>query len=214
MALEDIANDYTEVDPATFINTDTTDTRADFVNMQLDIEAYFYKDFTASHFGNFTHFIVTEITGTPGGSVSVAGYAVTTTLDDLSRITDGFMIYWRASSAPLADLRLEDASDSSIDTFSGAAATIYYLKCIRTGTAWSVEIYTGGKEDTLVDTIATTGTSTAFRYTLVAQSDNEAGGDRSITGYWKDLDLQEAVGANAPTGTIFGPLFGPLGGPA
>ncbi len=55
MAVEDFAADYTEVDPATYINTATADTRADFVDLPLNADVYYYKDFGASHFGNFTH---------------------------------------------------------------------------------------------------------------------------------------------------------------
>ncbi|KKM45260.1 hypothetical protein LCGC14_1561000 [marine sediment metagenome] len=60
---------------------------------------------------------------------------------------------------------------------------------------------------------SSTGTSTAFRYAFGAWSYNAGAGARSITGYMANYDLQEAVGGNAPTGTIYGPLFGPLGGP-
>ncbi len=202
MASEDIANDYTEVDSGNHINTATADTRADFVTMPMNLDIYFYKDFGASNFGNYIHFVDTEITDIVGTSVSLAGYSVATTLNDIAGQTDAFQVQWVPSTGA-NNLRMQDASDSDTDSFAATEDVLYYLKCIRTGTTWSVEIYTGGREDTLVDTIALTGTATAFRYVLIAQSNNQAGGSRSISGYWKDLDLQEAVaGANVPIGML------------
>ncbi len=197
MALEDFKNDYTEVDPATYINADTADTRANFVNMPTAYEIYFHKDFTASHFTNFTHYIDMHLSAVGGTSLaSLAGYSVGTTVDDILGQPDAFQVYLSGRLSGGADHKIEilDASDDSGDNYAIAVGTTYYLKCIRNGTTWSVEIYTGGREDTLVDTITTTGTATAFRYILAAQCLNiSQTTNRDITGWMENLDLQEAA---------------------
>jgi len=198
MALEDFKNDYIELDPAAYINADTANTRVDFVNMITNAEIYFSKDFGAAHFGNYTHFIEFYLDAAPGSSASLCGYAVAGDLEGIGPQLDAFQVHWQGESAPVTQrIYIQDPSDESDDHYNGALDTLYYLKVIRNGTTWSVEIYTGGKEDTLVDTIATTGTATAFRYIQAGQNNNTGGSNRDITGYMQNLDLQEA----APGGT-------------
>ena len=183
--------------------------------MPLNIDAYFYKDFGASHFGNFTHFIDFYLDAVGGSSTSIAGYGVGTSVDDMNAQTDALGVYWSGSTSPERQINIRDLADDDIDfTALLALDTTYYLKVIRTGTAWSCEIYTGGREDTLADTIAITGTATAFRYLFAAWSYNVAAGARDITGWMENLDLQEgAPAANAPTSALWGPLGGALYGP-
>ena len=199
MALEDFKNDYIEVDPATYINTDTADTRANFVSIPLDHDIYFHRDFGAGHFTNYTHYIEFNLSAVdPASDTSIAGYSVGTTVDDLDGQTDAFQAQILGSLSGGADhkIRLFDASDSGTDSsLAITVGTTYYLKVIRNGATWSVEIYTGGKEDTLFDTIAVTGTATAFRYVLAAACfDASITTNRDITGWMENLDLQEAVG--------------------
>ncbi len=193
MAFQDIKNDWTELDPGTFINTDTADTRADYVNMSLQIDAYFSRDFGAGHFTNFTH-LITAYVSAVASSFAVSGYSIGTTTDDIYGQSDALQVYWYAYIGILR-LYIRDASDDDRDYWGlGSLSTPYYLKPIRTGTTWSMEIYDDGDARTnLVDTVGVTGTNTAFQFGLIAQSGNLASGDRSITGYWKDLDIQEAA---------------------
>jgi len=213
MAYEDFKNDYTEVDAGTFINADTVDTRANFVNMNLLNDSYFYKDFGVGHFANYTHLIEFYLDAAPGTGVALCGYSVGTTYDDLAGQGDAFQAFmYGMTGGAGTQIRIKDASDGNYDFYAISLDTSYYLKCIRNGTTWSVEIYSDSSRETLLDTIAVTGTVTAFQYVLAAQSDNEAGGARDITGYMEDLDLQEADGLS-PTGVLRGPLGGPLFGP-
>lgn len=204
MAYEDFKNDYTEVDPATYINADTADTRANYVDMDLDIDAYFHKDFTASHFTNFTHLIDIHVFSA-GLTVnrSNVGFAVGTTVDDMDDQTDAFQLRIRARTVGggNTDMSIRDASDSGVDNSVISLDTTYYLKCIRNGTAWSIEIYDAAERGggDLLDTVALTGTATAFRYVLAAQSNNLSTGGRAMSGYFENLDLQEAA---APSGII------------
>ena len=200
MAFEDFKNDYTEVDPGTYINADTADTRADFIGIPLDgVDAYFYKDFGASHFTNFTHLIDFYLSSTNlGTQSSVCGYSITVNVDNGADITFGMMVYLVGSTV-LKTISLRNNDDLETDQSDISLDTIYYTTPIRNGTAFSVETYSDSGRTNLLDTIAVTGTASALRYIMAAQSyDFEAPGDRSVTGYMKDLDLQEVVVGNVP----------------
>ena len=197
MANEDIKNDYTEVDVAgDHINADTANDRADFVNMPLDVEVYFYKDFTASHFANFEHLMDFYLTSA-NSAVSICGYSVATTLEDLSRQTDAFQVYMYGITTPNYRIYIRDVSDLDADYVDISTGTSYYLKITRTGTTWTVNVYDDSERTNEIanSPIAVTGTGTAFRYVLVGQSDDESSsGTRQLTGYMEHLDLQEAAG--------------------
>lgn len=192
MPFQDFKNDWTELDPATFINADIDDTRADYIDLPLNIDAYFSRDFGGGHFTNFTHLITCYMELVTGLSSSWSGYSLGATVDDLFGQSDALQVVF-VGDGGFFDIMIRDASDNDRDDFSVSGGTLYYLKPTRNGTAWSVEIYDDSGRTNLIATPAVTGTNTAFRYGLVAQSGNTASGDRKVTGYWKDLDLQEGA---------------------
>lgn len=193
-AYEDFKNDYTEVDPGTYINADTEDTRVDVVAMDMDIDAYFHKDHGANHFNAFEIHFTTAYTGFSGANTTIFGaFSVSTTLDDLHGQTDAYQVYWRVNDGSSSyALYLHDENNNNTDnTANLTQGTPYYCIALRDTTAYSLEIYSDAAHTTGVDTLNVVGTTTAFRYLEAGVSSNYGYSARSITGYVKDMDLNE-----------------------
>lgn len=198
MAYEDFKNDYAEQDVGGYINADTSNDRVDFVNIPAECTAHFSKDFGAGHFTNFTHLIDFYLDAVAESGVSRCSSSIGTTVAPLDDQADAFQVVIHGSTTTKR-IYLYDKSSANSDRYDISLDTSYYLKCIRSGTAFSVEIYDASAREVgdLLDTISVVGSETAFRYCLAGQSANW-GETGDITGYMEHLDLQEAPPAGNP----------------
>lgn len=199
MAFEDFAT-YTETDPATYIAYSSAgNAQADFVGIPYNsTEIHFSKDFGSGHFGNFEHLVTCEyISAGEGSAYSKCFLTIGDTQEGWYGQTNALSVYLQGDSTPERRIYCIDKATQTPDFAAVSADTTYYLKITRSGTTYTVVIYDDAERTSEVDTIVDTCTNTTLQWCLVAQSfdGGAANGNRHISGYWKDLDLQEVVGA-------------------
>lgn len=221
MANEDFST-WTETDPATYISySGGSNEQVNFLNMRCDIAAHFSKDFGAAHFGDFEHLASTEyVSAGEGSSIGYGGYYIVgDTQGSHSAQTNALGIRWHGYTTP-ANTRLycfdQDSSNTDYSGWNDGLRpdTQYWLTISRSTTTFQVLIYDDSGRESLLDTISVVCTDTTLQWMMMAASwDAAIDVDRHVSGYWKDLDLQEVGGGNAPTGVLSGALVGSLGGP-
>ena len=190
---------YTETDgPGKVTVTANTIT---LTNGDRDEDYYVTKDFGASYFGNFTHWVDVNVTAlTNDGNSSLWAWAISNADDDIDDIdiAGGDAISVIASHFTSTKYRVQLYSlDSGTPVIVDSSASIAvgtktYWAISRTGTTGTVEIYStdslrraGGAGD--IDTISGTVVGTAFRYVYGIASRNNGLTGKDISGTVSNL---------------------------
>ena len=216
MAVENFTT-YTEVDSAGDITI--TSTKVDISTMRRDADSSVYKDFSANHFGNFSHDLEIYWSAYSGQYPILLNWHVSDiTAATLQGITDsgGFGVGFYHDTSNML-VTLENRSDSDSDSWNGPTVdTLYYITIERSTGPDALEclIYSDSGRTTLIDTLTVTYNSTTWRYLgACGSADSGAIPDSTLSCYCQNLDINEAAGGNAPTADLQGPLVGPFGGP-
>ena len=201
MAIEDLTT-YTEVDPNGHITVDAN--TSTFTDLPRNEDAYVYKDKGVDHFnGDFEH--LSEIyssAGTASGMVYINVLA--NLVDDAKGIYAGggdmltLLIHMDSANAPSLYMREYVAgTEYTAGPYAFSPSTLYYLKFKRDegvgtyGTLYCY-LYSDAARTNLLTTLTLTlHAKKDFRYIYVTQTYNSATTE-VITGYYQNLDLQEA----------------------
>ena len=189
---------FTEVDSGSDITVAAA--QVDFDTMDRGANSYVYKDFEAAHFGDFEHLLEINVSAKQAGGTasfwSIANQS-NQTIADIIEADAGFMLYEHEDNY----LVLQEGDATNQDFMASSAPYTYWVTIQRSGTTLTCKIYNDPDRAIghLVDTLTLTVAATTFRYLSVSGS-KEAGSGATITGYSKDLDIQEA-GVSAPTVT-------------
>ena len=199
---------YTEVDVAANVVAIDSAAQCSATSIDRDEAAYIYKDFGASHFaGDFEHLFECQVSSGSGNAGFVYLDGLANAVGGLGAI-DGAGGTWISpvfvySTSPdyLLYLRECDAGTLYQDTSSISASTSYYCKHVRTEGAPStvtLYIYTDAARTNLHDTLSLNlnQADTDYRYLYAIAGSNDGAGSRLLSGYIKDLDLQEAAAGN------------------
>lgn len=203
--LEDFKT-FTEVDPGERIDIPAHN-YFDFTSRNNET-AYLYKDYGASHFGNFTQRFKMEWNSSAVNAKSYA-YALTNDLDGIKELQVGSKTYIGICfyHAGTSDYRLvlEEGYGGSIysDYYSCSAPTaVYYVKVIKSGTDLKAYIYSDEGYSDLLDTLTLTlQADHTLKYAFACSSyhdDNNVSIDMDI----EDYDIGEAVDDNGPIKAI------------
>ena len=184
---------FTEVDSDSDITFTGTD-QCNFSTLRRDADSYVYDDYTASHFGNYDHWFEWNITSSEENN-NTGLWCVT---DDpgwfSTHVTNGQNCYVYSVSTSTLTTYLADWGLTHFDYDSGGQAqgTHYFCRAVRSGSSSSLEIRTGSRTGTLVDTLAITSGTTARRYLQALFSmDSATNYAKTATGWVKNVDIQE-----------------------
>jgi len=157
-----------------------TTTRCTFTNSERTDQAYAYKDYGTSFFGNVRHDFdcgVTSVIHRTGGGIAIGVYAISNNPDTVADMSSGVGVYLNhLSGSNKNNMYIEDYEDNS--THSGGDLTTgstYYMTFIRSGTTITCYIYNDSARTDLQTTLSTTCGTTKYRYLVVGYSCEAAG---------------------------------------
>ena len=200
---------YNKTDPSGVSRLSSDGAKIKLINGDRDQDYYRTKDFGVDYFGDFTHWVdvnVTALTNNPDSAF--VGWGLSNADDDFNDIDiangSGLFLWMQRLGATTYFFRLYDLTTgtmTSLDLSVGIAVnTESFLAITRSGTTWTVEIYssdtlrtTGGSGD--VDTISGTSNSIVYRYVYGLGSYNKGVAARDISGTVSNLIINE-VGAS------------------
>jgi len=208
MALEDFTT-YTETDPNNkFSKTANEITVTGLIRTD---DGAIFKDYGANHFEDFIHLTENKIDVETGGDysqmqfwalsnnsahISVQDF-VDAVLGKYCAVADKFALNktrWRISDREAGN---NDYSDLAFTTER------MYLKIERSGTAFTLYIYSDSNRTVLEDSLPIVCTTTKYRYVYGTMGQEAASNGRSISGKINNLDLQEAP---PPSGGAMQPM--------
>lgn len=178
--------------------------------MRRDAIAYFYKNYTAGHFGDLTHYIRVDWNAAQALGIGVT-WAITNipaSRTDMIANSDGINteLYYRSTTnADRTSLRCNNTMD--LDDYdqvhpNGISVTYYYT-ITRSGAATTLDIYSDAARTILTDTLVIVSENAGKRYLMAAASyDSAVSGANTISYDIMDLDLNE------PSQTTYGRLRG------
>lgn len=188
---------YTEVDSAGDITV--TSSKCDVSSMRRDANSSVYKDFSAGYFGQFTHYVTSylnEIVSPINQNTGVVGFyhisnTSAATYQDIDDANVGLIGYWRYVDVPETFIiAFRQSSDSSLDEYNAAEATVYYLTIQRTADANTLKIYSDSGRTNLLDTLTVSYSSTTYRYIgPIASRDATPTATPYLSFYSENLDL-------------------------
>lgn len=184
----EVFTDYTPVD---------TNSRFTIISNKITVTSmtgddsgqHVYADKGADHFGDFEHLYQQCVTSINSGA-SLFFWSLANSIGDYPQ-SPALYMYFQDTTAYMT---LLERPSVNLDYYNGAPNTDYFMTVSRDGTDATAEIRTGSHEGTLVDTLAITCATTAYRYIYGVSNydDNDSG--KILSGYIQDLDLQEAAG--------------------
>jgi len=182
---------FTESDPNNRLSYTTT--RVTFTSLQRGDDSYAYKDYTASHFGDYTHDCEINVSSFSAGTAWVGHWGVTNDPGSFGDCSNGQLLFSYRGSNPM-EIDLYDRGASNQDVYKGASAgTSYYVRCARASTTCTAVIYSNSGYTTVVDTLSITGQSTTWRYAMCAFT-RDSSGTATASGYTQNFDFHEAAG--------------------
>lgn len=200
MAFEDYTT-FVEVDPIDDV-TILSSTTIEFTQAYRHHQCYVYKDYGAGNFGNLEHLLEFNITDAQAGNKSsILLWAISNHIMWI-RTGTNWDLELTAGRDASGNLRLliYDIDTANADTYYGPSENAwYYLKIDRTGTTFTVYIYSDSARTVLVDTMTITCSNTTARYLYAAgtvQSSNTS--YPYVSGYVARLNIQDNQPPNAP----------------
>jgi hypothetical protein len=195
MTLEDFTS-YTEVDP----NSHITKT-ANHIDAKLyrNEDAYVYKDNGVNHFGSsFTHLIGTKpVAHYDNGECGIWAVAQGIGSIDSADAGNELTVYWYYHNTYHYVLYIHERYNSvSYETRTGVvdqfvAGTWYYLKIVKSGTSFTLYIYSDSARTNLITSISLTlHADISYQYCYGCLSWN-SGNAYWLQAYIDNLDLQE-----------------------
>ncbi len=193
MSIEDFST-YTEVDGTGVLTV--TSSKITGLNVDKDIDAYVYKDFTANHFNRLkVYFEVNIESGSDVGGIGYMGFSDTV----------GTKAAWEATSliagmakvgGPLYKVILIRGNSVASDNYTGSADTLYYCTIVRAAGSDSATllVYDDAPRTNLLDTLAVAGYgANKWQYAYGFVNTNEAQAAENFSGYIQDLQLFSVV---------------------
>lgn len=198
MAYEDFTT-YTETDPLNKLTI--TANKIEMRGVSETTPFRVYKDFTADHFANFTHYFKITFIDLKGDETIILTSLSNTLADDYTDFAtnnDAITTHCYYRNADFMNrYTLGDTETDNTDWYSGFAdGFIGYMTFTRVGTTLTIQIYSDATKLILVDTISITGTANTRRYLYMCiwrNSGDNSGTDIDIENY----DLNEST----PTST-------------
>lgn len=159
-AYEDFTT-YTEVD----VPADRIQKTANHIDhlTRRDESTYVYASKGAAHFGDFAHLVTAKLVACDTLGKAVV-WAVADALGDMKTIDDAsgtYLAVFMDLSSSTYRICIEECDAGTIHYASPATVTIsantaYYLTIIKTGTTWTLNVYTNAVRTSLLGTLSMT----------------------------------------------------------
>jgi hypothetical protein len=190
-----------------FVISGTNNEKITFTTYPLTDDSYLYKDYGASYFGNFEFIFDLRMTAQESASSEVVIFKLANTL--ATNYSNGHCI-WTDAQTDTSKYKLNITSNggntlASTNTYD--VNTTYYIRALRTGAWFGIEIYGSISDRTnkinrlemLTFVEGNVGYSTAWRYYEAITSRGNTGGGVYTSGYIENIEL---VYANRDFGTL------------
>lgn len=179
-------------------NSGVIGTSSDTVTMtaiQSGHEAYIYKDFGVSYFGDFTVKGIFNISS--AGTAGTIPFGISNTIGDddaMNTANDGLSVLSLTVIGNITMVSQNHPSTTQSSSISGVSVgTDVYLTFDRTSTTLTLTAETGSYGGTLVGSETLTVPTTAYRYLYIGQSRGTAG-TATTTYTLRDIDLTTSSG--------------------
>lgn len=192
--------DYTEDDFEGYFTESST--KVDFTQLPRNANHHdVYYDHGAGHFGDFEWLYEVYLSSSNMGADNSAECCIgaSANVEAFPGLWDGVVgsVSGRTGGGGEYVMWLKEAEDGSqgdVDPWwSVSVNTLYYCTLERSGTTGTLKIYSDSGRTNLLDTLSITCINDTLRYSIIAPYyESSDAGDSSITGYFQDLDLQEA----------------------
>ena len=189
-----------------------------FTALGMDEDVYLYADKGAGYFGDFTHTLEVELTGSTDWKPQAVVYGLSNEVGNTKGHREGLGINLQGgTNTAHYVIRLYENvawdNNFSVDSLAIELNTPYYLTITRLGTSLTLTIYTDANRLNIHDTLSLTVDSRAYQHIYAASSWNDGLVDKDISGYTKDLDIDiggapqsdtaaPSISNPQPTGTL------------
>jgi hypothetical protein len=179
--------DYTEVDPNSHLTV--TSARCTYAGVHMDEKCYLYDDKGIGGIDDFTGHTFEWDWNQNSDDFRCAIYGITNTGNKSYDGWNQYIAVLDYNWSGYQYLWLTDDAANSDNVEVHYESTPLYLKCIRSDTAMSCEVYDDAARTNLVGTAAITSNTRAFRYVYAFASEDIGDSGKSGDGYVEDFDL-------------------------